>query len=122
MKKVLSGRELEVMKILWASEKPLVASEVASADSSLSINTIHSVLKTLLKNKYIKVADIVYSGTVLTRSYAPIVTLADYLKDNFFFASTLTAVSSFIEKENDEEVIDELDKLLKKKRRELGDT
>ncbi len=119
MKKILSGRELEVMKILWSSEKPLVASEIANIQPSLSINTIHSVLKTLLKNKYIEVADIVYSGTVLTRSYIPFVTLADYLKENFFSASTLTAVSSFIEKETDHEVIEELDKLLQKKKQEL---
>ncbi|MDE5699583.1 MAG: hypothetical protein K2I96_19605, partial [Lachnospiraceae bacterium] len=67
----------------------------------------------------IEVADIVYSGTVLTRSYIPFVTLADYLKENFFSASTLTAVSSFIEKETDHEVIEELDKLLQKKKQEL---
>lgn len=119
MKKILSGRELEIMKILWNSEKPLIASEITTIQPSLSINTIHSVLKTLLKNKFIEVSEIVYSGTVLTRSYAPAVTLADYLKDNFFFASTLTAVSSFIEKETDQEVIEDLEKLLQKKKQEL---
>lgn len=117
----LSGRELDVMKVLWESPKPLVASEIAQMDSSISINTIHQVLKTLMKKNFIEVSEIVYSGTVLSRRYKPTIELVDYIKENFFFKSTLNVLSSFIEKENDKKIIDELSDLLKKKKEELGD-
>ena len=67
----LTQREMDVMTILWKSETPLVASEIANSNSSLNINTVQAVIRKLLNKKYIVVADIVYSGTVLTRSYKP---------------------------------------------------
>lgn len=119
MKKQLSGRELEIMKILWSSKKPLVASDIYKINPEISINTIHQVLKTLLKKEFIQVDDIVYSGTVLTRSYVSSISLVDYIKDNFFEASTINAVASFIEKEDNQQVISQLNELLKRKKEEL---
>lgn len=74
-----SGRELDVMNVLWEERKPLTAKEIAARNPALSINTVQAVLKALLKRGYIKVADIVYSGTVLTRSYETILTADDYM-------------------------------------------
>lgn len=119
MKEQLSGRELQIMKILWSSDKPLIASDIYRVNPEISINTIHQVLKTLLKKGFIEVADIVYSGTVLTRSYVSSISLANYIKDNFFAASTINAVASFIEQESNQQIINELNELLMKKREEL---
>ena len=43
------------------------------------MNTVQAVLRKLLKNNLIEVADIVYSGTVLTRSYKSMVTQEEFL-------------------------------------------
>ncbi|KAB1435926.1 BlaI/MecI/CopY family transcriptional regulator [Candidatus Galacturonibacter soehngenii] len=80
---LLTGREMDIMRILWESEKPLVASEITKMDKSLSSNTVQSVLRKLLEKKFIEVADIVYSGTVLTRSYRPTISKKDLLIEQF---------------------------------------
>ena len=84
MKKRLTKKELEIMKILWNSNKALVASEIGSRGEELNINTVHACLRTLLKKEVIKIDRIVYSGTVLTRSYSPVITKEDYFDDIYY--------------------------------------
>ena len=52
----LSGRELDVMNVLWESDKALTAKEISERDSSLSINTVRMVVKGLLNKEFIKVS------------------------------------------------------------------
>lgn len=73
----LTSREIDILNILWENEKPLIASEIADARSDLTINTVQAVLRKLLKYQLVEVADIVYSGTVLSRSYRPTITSED---------------------------------------------
>ncbi len=119
MKKQLSKRELDVMNVLWNSDKPLTASEIAQANPKLSINTVHTVLKSLLKEHFVEISDIVYSGTVLTRSYKPAVKIADYINEHFLSNASLKIVSAFISSEKDEKVLSELDHMLKQRMKEL---
>ena len=79
-KKNLTKRESDIMTILWTSNKPLVASEIVKANPSLSISTVQTVLKKLTAKNYVEMAGIVYSGTVLTRSYQPAISQEDYEK------------------------------------------
>ena len=74
----LSKRELDVMNVLWEEGKPMIASKIPEKRPELSINTVQSVLKNLLQREFIEVADIVQSGTVLSRSYAPVITPEEY--------------------------------------------
>lgn len=74
----ITNRELEIMQLLWNADHPLIASEIAAMKPDLTVNTVQSVLRNLLKHKYIEVAKIVYSGTVLTRSYRPLITEQDF--------------------------------------------
>lgn len=67
----LTNRDLDVLDVLWDSEKPMTASEIVAANPTLKKNTVQPTLRKLLKNELIQVADIVYSGTVLSRSYIP---------------------------------------------------
>lgn len=67
----LTRRDLDVLSVLWDSERPLTASEIVAANPALNKNTVQPVLRKLLKNELVQVADIVYSGTVLSRSYIP---------------------------------------------------
>ena len=68
----LTKREKEIMEVLWTSPKSLVASEIAKKGGGMSLNTVQASLRKLLKNGLIKVNEIVYSGTVLSRSYVPV--------------------------------------------------
>ena len=72
MKKRFTKKQLDVMKVLWESATPMIASDIVRKDDALNINTVQACLRSLIANHSIKVADIVYSGTVLTRSYAPV--------------------------------------------------
>ena len=67
----LTRCDLDILSVLWDSEKPLTASEIVAANPALNKNTVQPVLRKLLKNELVQVADIVYSGTVLSRSYIP---------------------------------------------------
>ena len=67
----LTPRDMDVLAVLWDSKKPLTASEITAANPALIKNTVQPVLRKLLKNELVQVADIVYSGTVLSRSYIP---------------------------------------------------
>ena len=120
MSKQLSKREIDVMKILWASDKPLSSLEVSLHNTKLSKNTIQAVLKSLLNDGFIEVSDIAYSGTVLTRCYRPIVSMAEYVRDNFLFDSTLQVISSFISEEKNNEVLLELEDLIKQKIKDIN--
>lgn len=75
----LTKRDLDVMNILWDSDEPKTAALIVKTKPELTMNTVQAVLRKLLKNNLIKVADIVYSGTVLTRSYAPLISQEDFL-------------------------------------------
>ena len=74
----LTGRERDILSILWNAEKSLIASEVVTYRDDLTINTVQAVLKKLLKRNLIEVDQIVYSGTVLSRSYKPTLTEAEF--------------------------------------------
>lgn len=74
----LTKRDLDIMSILWKSKEPETASMIAKYNPDLTMNTIQAVLRKLLKSNFIKVADIVYSGTVLTRSYKPAISQEDF--------------------------------------------
>lgn len=74
----LTKRDVEILSILWNSNRSMTASEISESSPGLSVNTVQAVLRKLLKNKLIEIENIVYSGTVLARSYIPLITAQDY--------------------------------------------
>jgi len=74
----LKKRQLEVMDVLWEADEPMIASEIVKAREDLNVNTVQAALRSLVKKNYIEVADIVYSGTVLSRRYKTLITKEDY--------------------------------------------
>lgn len=121
----LSKRELEVMNVLWGEGKPLIASEIPDRQPGLSLNTVQGVLKKLLQRGFIEVAQIVQSGTVLSRSYAPVITPEEYAikyvtaeifplnrpEAKMRYFSTL-----FDSMGDDEELLEDLEKLIQERR------
>lgn len=123
MKKRITKKQLEIMKILWSSDKPLIASEVLKRNDSLNINTVQACLRALVNKQFIKVADIVYSGTVLTRSYTPIVTQDEYLdfayQDIVGKGKASSLIASLIDSETSPEELDLIEKMIQQKKQEL---
>lgn len=120
--KKLTPKQLDVMQILWDSDKPLVASDIVKMNDDFNANTVQSVIRTLLGKKYIEVAEIVYSGTVLSRSYTAIVSKDEYIKSTFFSNNSVPSlVFNLIESESDLSVLDEMQKLIEEKKNELSE-
>lgn len=118
----ISEREQDVMRIIWGSDQNLTASGIAAHD--ISINTVQAALRNLVKKGYLEVADIVYSGTVLTRSYRPLITAEQYALEQLssFRAgmphfSALNLVDTLYAKTEDKAgFLDELEELIKQKK------
>ena len=126
----LTKRERDVLEVLWSSQEPLHASDIPKLNSDLNISSVQVSLKNLIKKEYIHVADIAYSGTVLSRRYAPIVSQEDFLKDVITESiekldnkvSTKNIVAALLqEDENEKETIAELEKLLQERKKKLKD-
>ncbi len=58
----LTKRDMDVMNILWDSDEPKTAALIVKAKPELTMNTVQAVLRKLLKNNLIEVADIFYNG------------------------------------------------------------
>lgn len=121
--KKLTKNQLDIMKVLWKSGKALSASDITKANPSLNLNTVRSSLQTMLKNGVIVVDDIVYSGTVLSRSYKAVLSAEKYIAENFSGVtkkfSTSSIIANLIEEEDNLETIDEIETILQKRRREI---
>ena len=73
----LTPKGLEILYVLWEAGVSLTASEITERSASLNKNTVN----VLLKEEYIAVDTIVYSGTVLARKYKPLLSHDDYLQE-----------------------------------------
>lgn len=122
--KALSPRQLQVMEALWNSENGMTASEIVKSHEELQINTVQASLRSLVRKKYIKVGEIVYSGTVLSRSYVPLIQREEYLDMSCKALSELSSSSllmaSLINEENDQKKLDELEEMIKQRRKSLN--
>lgn len=118
--KRITSKQLEIMQVLWRNGRSLTASEITNDNPDLNINTVQVGIRQLLKKEYIEVADIVYSGTVLCRSYKPIISKEEYV-DAFFRdeIGSISAALSFIDKTNDKSMLDELEKAIERKRKTI---
>jgi len=126
----MTNREEDIMNILWNSSKPLLAKEIAQQDPTLTINTVQAVLRKMLKNKWIEVKEIVYSNTVLARTYAPVITAEEYslakLEYEYRRLGSFIRKASLVEqllkkedKKTQEEEIHELENMLEEYKKKI---
>lgn len=120
----ISEREKDVMTVLWHTKETLTASAIAEKGDKLSINTVQVAMRNLMAKKYIEIAEIVYSGTVLTRSYRPIISAEQYAADqlqtmrsNTLNFSTLNFID-YLLKNDKSNILDELEDIVRKKKEE----
>lgn len=123
----LSNREQDVMTVFWKENRSMTASGIVEANPSLSINTVQLAVKNLMKKGFIEVADIVYSGTVLSRSYRYLIRSEDYaaarlkeLKESTLNFSTLHLVENLLE-DDKTDLLKELKQLVQQKGRKNSD-
>ena len=125
IKKTLSERQLQVMEALWNAEKGMTASEIVNSYDDLQINTVQASLRSLAKKQYIKVGDIVYSGTVLARKYVPIITKQEYLETGCEGLSRISDHSlpmlmvGLIKDQKDDKLLQEMQEMIAQRRKEL---
>lgn len=120
----ISEREKDIMSVLWLSGESLTASAIAEKGNGLSINTVQVGMRNLMKKKYIEVDKIVYSNTVLTRSYKPIISAEQYaadqlqaMRESTLNFSTLDFIDHLLKTENSN-ILDDLGDLIRKKKEE----
>lgn len=68
---MIHPRELEILNILWGSDKALTSMDIIEAGKGLSQSTVQAVLRKLLKDGLVEVEGITHSGNVLSRTYRP---------------------------------------------------
>ena len=115
----LTKRERQIMNIFWNSDKPLSANDIAVQQQDLSKNTIQAVVRKLKNHDLLKVADIGYSCTVLTRLYSPNVTQEDFLAAELSDQSLLNLITNFIETNKDIDTLNNLEKMITERQGEL---
>jgi len=123
--KELSKRQFEVMNIIWENKAPMIASEITACKKDLNLNTVQSVLRSLLKKGFIEISDIVYSGKVLTRSYRAVILKQEYID---FISNILSQkygqkeiIAAFVNEINDSSKLAEIMSIVDLKKKELKD-
>ena len=121
MKYKLSNKELDVMRILWATKTDLSITEFIQQDPSLSTSTVQVALRSLLKKYYIRVANIVQHSKVLARTYLPCLTETEYMMDRFRESSlkTDTFFAALVEEEEDAETLDAMERIIARQKEKL---
>lgn len=110
----LTARELDVMHVLWNSEDALAVTDIPKLNPKLKLNTVQGAIKNLTKKSYIKVDNIVYHNTVLTRTFTPVLTQEEYMIDYFDsgFINRGTLFSALIKSEFNPKTLKKLENIL----------
>jgi len=124
----LTKNESEIMELLWKEKRPLSGSEIIklSPNKSWKKGSIFILLNSLLKKKAIEVGGLTRSQTNYGRAFAPTLSANDYAimqinvnrKEQNLSMSDLI-VGMIASEEIDQTVIEELEKLLQEKKKEL---
>jgi len=77
--KKFTGRDVDILQILWDAPDSMTALEIVNQHPDLTMNTVQAVLRKLLKQGLVRINRIVYSGTVLSRSFSPAVTSEQFV-------------------------------------------
>lgn len=122
----LTKSELEIMETLWQAERPLARYEILeeSVDPSWSPSTIHILLNSLLKKEAIREAGFVKRTKTYGRLYAANVSREEYYSETLFRGRGAKSIPLFFSMllRSDEltrETVNELEKLLDERKREL---
>lgn len=123
----LTSKEEATMKVLWESNKPLSATEIAERipDRLWPSSSIQSILRTLEKKQAIEVAEITKIGKSYGRLFRSTISANEYavMQFNRYYQrddkANLSLISMLLgEKNSKEEIAEALQELLNKYREE----
>lgn len=117
LQKRLSKRELDVMEALWNTEQALSAYDLAE-NLQISRSTIQTTLQNLYEKGYINVESVVTHKTSIARQYRPVFSVLNYFQ-TVMPNSSLQIASQAVENASSLEEIEELEKILAKKKEEI---
>ena len=115
MKKTkLTKAELAIMQILWESKEPLSIRDIPEIEPALNPNTVATAIKQLQKKEMIKVADITYHRSALTRLFTPAMSKEEYALSSLHAESIpiMDVFSAFIGNHCDKEDLQQLEKMI----------
>lgn len=107
----LNQRELEVLRILHATEQPLTSTQIVRAGEELTQSTVQAVLRKLMANDMIEVRGVTHSGNVLSRTFGATEKSREILTQRFLESyknyrnviSIKMAIEGMLDMEEDEE-------------------
>ena len=117
--------ELEIMNVLWQANRPLSRSEILTLSTSKTWkdSSIHILINGLLSKNAIKEAGYVRSGKTFGRLYAVNISCQEYYAKNVFAGSKKVLpmlFSALIHSDGiSPELINELENMLEKRKKEL---
>ena len=79
----LNPRELDVLNILWGTDREMTSTDIVNEMAGLTQSTVIAVLRKLTKEGYVKVAGVTHSGKVLSRTYRPSEDSREYITQHF---------------------------------------
>lgn len=122
----LTKIELEVMNVIWSSDRALAKSEIAKLceNKTWKDSYTHLLITGLIKKGAIKESGVVKVGKAWATSYEANISCEEYYADNVFAGSTKEVLpmlfSALIRNDKlNPEIIDELEDMLEKRREEL---
>lgn len=119
-KSLVTKKEFEVLQILWKSETGLTAKQICDKSPDLVLSTVQSVMKKLVKKNFLKVDEIVYSGTVLTRSYVTTLSEESFILKQYDGLDMSELLTQFLGDSKDtSKDIDAIERILEEKRSDL---
>lgn len=127
----LSKSEYEILSLLWTKPEGLTATEIneLAEIKSWKDASIHLILNGMLKKGVVRVDGMVLTGRTYSRVFKTTLSPEEYslmqVKQNMSFSENKDAAITNVfaallnDSEVNSETIDEIEKLLKKKRKEL---
>ena len=79
----LNPRELDVLNILWSTNKEMTSTDIVNEMRGLTQSTVIAVLRKLAKDGFVEVAGVTHSGKVLSRTYRPTENSKEYITEHF---------------------------------------
>lgn len=121
MKKFFTKKEYEIMNVLWDQERPLSSTDILERTEGLPQSTIQVVLRKLLKEKLIEVKNVTIHTKVATREFSPTLSREEYIGNLLGKGNSFRFAAQFIQKNEDKEELDRLEKMIQEKKEESLD-
>lgn len=119
--KTLTGKELEVMKILWKDTESLSAADIQKLIPEMSIYSVQQILRKLLKEGWIYIEKTAIQVKSLTRFFAPAISEAEYVGSFISSKTVFELTSRFIEETEDPKLIEKMEAIIETKKKEWKD-